>query len=134
MVGMPLSEREQRILAELEDSLSRHDPRFAERVSTETVYTHAAKICKWSVLGFVVGIIVLFFYVLNVVIGLLGIAIMFSSAVVFERNARKLGKTGWADFRRSLHANEPPQDPNAIENTVHSARDWVRSHLFRRDS
>ena len=34
---MPLSDHEQRILAELEESLSKQDPRFAERVANESV-------------------------------------------------------------------------------------------------
>ena len=35
---MPLSEHEQRILSELEESLSQQDPTFADRVANETVY------------------------------------------------------------------------------------------------
>ena len=48
---MPLSEHEQRILAELEESLVRQDPEFAERVRSETVYRHAGRYCKWAAVG-----------------------------------------------------------------------------------
>src|SRR5580658_628529 len=82
---VPLSEHEQRILAELEESLVRQDPDFAERVRTETVYRHAGRYCKWAAVGFVAGIAILIaFYPKSVAVGFLGVALMFSSAVVFE--------------------------------------------------
>jgi len=52
---MPLSEHEQRILAELEESLVRQDPEFAERVRSETVYRHAGRYLKGAAVGFVAG-------------------------------------------------------------------------------
>ena len=67
---MPLSEHEQRILAELEESLVRQDPEFAERVRSETVYRHAGRYCKWSAVGFVAGVVVLVAFYSE--IGLLG--------------------------------------------------------------
>jgi len=131
---MPLSEHEQRILAELEDSLSRHDPRFVQRVRSETVYRHAGSHCKWSAASFVAGVAVLVaFYSESVVVGLIGVAIMFASAVVFERNLRRMGKAGWHDLSRSLHDEQPSGASNGIENAVHGARDWFRNHLFHRD-
>ncbi|HEX3946907.1 MAG TPA: DUF3040 domain-containing protein [Acidimicrobiales bacterium] len=131
---MPLSEHEQRILAELEESLVRQDPQFAERVRSETVYRHAGRYCKWAAFGFVVGVAVLVaFYSESVVAGLLGVAIMFGSAVVFERNLRRMGKAGWHDLTRSLHQQEPSGANGGIENAVHGTREWFRAHLFRRD-
>ena len=85
---MPLSEHEQRILAELEESLARHDPRFVERVQSESV--RATRRCRWAVVGFLVGLAVLVaFYSESVGVGLLGVAVMFASAVVFEHNLRR---------------------------------------------
>ena len=131
---MPLSEHEQRILAELEDSLVRQDPQFAERVRSETVYRHAGRYCKWAAVGFVAGVAILVaFYSQSVPVGLLGVAIMFASAVVFERNLRRMGKAGWHDLTRSLHEEHPSGASGGIEHAVHGARDWFRSHLFRRD-
>ena len=131
---MPLSEHEQRILAELEDSLSRQDPSFAERVRSETVYRHAGRYCKWSAVGFVAGVAILVaFYSESVVLGLLGVAVMFSSAAVFERNLRRMGKAGWHDLTRSLRDERPSGSGSGIEHAVHGARDWFRSRLFRRD-
>ena len=132
---MPLSEHEQRILAELEDSLVRQDPGFAERVRSETVYRHAGRYCKWAAAGFVAGVAILVaFYSQSVAVGLVGVAIMFASAVIFERNLRRMGRAGWHDFTRSLHDDHPSGAGGSIEHAVHGARDWFRSHLFRRDS
>jgi hypothetical protein len=131
---VPLSEHEQRILAELEDSLVRQDPEFAERVRSETVYRHAGRYCKWAAVGFVAGVAILVaFYSQSVAVGLVGVAIMFASAVIFERNLRRMGKAGWHDFTRSLHEERPSGAGGGIEHAVHGARDWFRSHLFRRD-
>lgn len=134
MVPVPLSEHEQRILAELEESLVRQDPRFAERVRSETVYRHAGRYCKWAAFTFVLGVAILIaFYSESLVAGLLGVAIMFVSAVVFERNLRRMGKAGWHDLTRSLHDEGPSGAEGGIEHAVHGAREWFRSHVLRRD-
>ena len=57
---MPLSEHEQRILHELEQSLYQEDPGFAERVRSETVYRHAGRYCIWSALVFVAALVFMF--------------------------------------------------------------------------
>jgi len=68
---VPLSDHEQRILAELEESLVRQDPEFAERVRSETVYRHAGRYCKWAAVTFVLGVVVLVaFYSQSVIAGL----------------------------------------------------------------
>ncbi len=131
---MPLSEHEQRILAELEESLSKQDPNFAHRVANESVYRHAGRQCKWAAAFFVVGLIVLVaLYPVSVLYGLLGVAIMFVSAVVFERNLRRMGKAGWHDVTRSLHEEERSGASGGIESAVHEARDWIRSRFHRRE-
>ena len=58
---LPLSEHEQRILHELEQSLYQEDPDFAERVRSETVYRHAGRYCIWSALVFVAALVFMFF-------------------------------------------------------------------------
>ena len=98
---MPLSDHEQRILAELEESLVRQDPEFAERVRSETVYRHAGRYCKWAAVTFVLGVVILVaFYSKSVIAGFLGVVIMFASAVWFERNLRRMGRAGWHDLKR----------------------------------
>jgi len=128
---VPLSEHEQRILAQLEESLVREDPQFAARVRTKTVYRHAGRQCKWAALGFCAGLAVLVaFYSQSVALGLLGVALMFVSAVVFERNLRRLGKASWHDLTRSRRTGD---EPAGIEHALHGTREWLRSHFFRRD-
>jgi hypothetical protein len=132
--AVPLSDHEQRILAELEESLVRQDPQFAERVRSETVYRHAGRYCKWAALGFFTGVAILvIFYPHSVAVGFLGVALMFACAVVFERNLRRMGKAGWHDLTRSLHQDRPENsDQPGIEGAVDNARTWLRTR-FRRD-
>ncbi len=131
---MPLSEHEQRVLAELEESLAKQDPTFAERVRNETVYRHAGRQCKWAAVVFVLGTVELIaFYSTSIFLGLLGVAVMFASAVFFERNLRRMGRASWHDITRSLHEEERSGAAGGIESAVHDARDWFRSRLHRRD-
>jgi hypothetical protein len=131
---VPLSDHEQRILAELEESLVRQDPQFAERVRSETVYRHAGRYCKWAALGFVLGIAILVaFYPHSVAVGFLGVALMFVCAVVFERNLRRMGKAGWHDLTRTLQRNRGQgSESTGLEGAMDNARSWLRTR-FRRD-
>ncbi len=102
---MPLSEDEQRILHEMEQTLYEHDPAFADRVRSKTVYRHAGRYCKWAALGFVGGLVLLVLsFSTSLVAGFMGFLVMLGSAVVFERNFRRVGRAGWADLTRSARA------------------------------
>ena len=108
---MPLSDHEQRILAELEESLVRQDPEFAERVRSETVYRHAGRYCKWAAVTFVLGMVILVaFYSKSVLAGFVGVVIMFASAVWFERNLRRMGRAGWHDLTRPRTGSRNPRE------------------------
>jgi hypothetical protein len=133
---VPLSDHEQRILAELEESLVKQDPEFAERVRSETVYRHAGRYCKWAAVTFVLGVVILVaFYSKSVVAGFVGVVIMFASAVWFERNLRRMGKAGWHDLTRPKDGDAGAGDggSSAIEGAVSGARDWFRSRFHRRE-
>ena len=124
---MPLSDHEQHILHELEESLYREDPEFAERVRSETVYRHAGRYCIWSALVFVVALVFMFLtFSTSVVLGFLGVVIMFLSAVVFANNARRMGKAGIDDISRSLHSRN-------LGSTARDPRDWIRGRFHRDD-
>ena len=116
---MPLSEHEQKVLAELEESLSKQDPRFAKNVRETNVYSHGGR----RVAGFIAGLLILvLFFSQSTLLGLVGVALMFVSAVVIERNARLLGRASWQDITRSpqgddAHANYGPR--------TSSLRDWL---------
>lgn len=122
---MPLSEHEQRILHELEQSLYQEDPDFAERVRSETVYRHAGRHCVWSALVFVAALVFMFFtFASNIYLGFTGVIVMFLSGVVFANNARRMGKAGIDDISRSIQSH--------ATSTSHDPRQWIRSR-FQRD-
>jgi hypothetical protein len=134
---MPLSDHEQRILAELEESLVRQDPEFAERVRSETVYKHAGRHCKWAAFTFVVGFVILIaLYSRSVAAGFVGVLIMFASVVWFERNLRRMGKAGWHDLTRSRDGEKSrvAEASSGFEGAVSDARDWFRARFHRRDN
>jgi len=107
---MPLSEHEQRILQEIERSFYEHDPAFAQRVRSETVYRHAGRACKWSVLAFLAGFVFLVFtFTTSVVLGLLGFLVMLGAALVFERNLRRMGRAGLAEINASVREEGLPE-------------------------
>ena len=54
---MPLSEHEQRILAEIERRLLEEDPKFAHQVGS-SFQLHLARRLKLAVAGFVLGLII----------------------------------------------------------------------------
>jgi Protein of unknown function (DUF3040) len=120
---MPLSEHEQKILAELEESLSKQDPRFAKSVQSKNVYAHSGRRVRWGIAGFIAGLLILVLCFSNsVLLGLLGVAIMFVSAVVVERNARRLGRASWQDITRGSHGDDAV---SGLEPRVSALRDWL---------
>ncbi|MDQ6797477.1 MAG: DUF3040 domain-containing protein [Actinomycetota bacterium] len=93
---MPLSEEEQRILHEIEQQFYESDPAFAREVGKTTLYRHAGRNLKWATLGFVCGFVLLLVsFASSLLLGFAGFLVMLGSAVVFERNLRKMGRAGW---------------------------------------
>ena len=114
---MPLSEHEQRILAELEQSLTKDDPRFVRNVRETNVYSHSGRRVRWGVAGFIVGLaVLLIFFSSNIWLGLVGVAVMFASLIVIEQNARRLGRASWNDLTTSWRRSSEERG---------SLRDWV---------
>lgn len=106
---MPLSEDEQRILHEIERSFYENDPDFARGVrESPTVYRHAGRNMKWAALGFVAGLVVLVVFLSSLVLALIGFAAMLGSALIFERNLRKLGRAGLAQISESVRSRGFP--------------------------
>jgi len=123
---MPLSEHEQRILAQLEESLSKEDPRFVKNVRETNVYSHGGRRVRWGVAGFVAGLLILILcFSQSVLLGLVGVAMMFVSAVVVERNARLLGRASWQDITRPRQGDDA-QATYGPRTT--SLRDWLSRH------
>jgi hypothetical protein len=86
---MPLSEHEQRILAEIERRLLEEDPKFAHQVGS-SFRAHLARRLKLAVAGFIIGLVVLVAgFVQNVAVGVAGFVIMLVSVFVFVRTMRR---------------------------------------------
>ncbi|MFA5885623.1 MAG: DUF3040 domain-containing protein [Acidimicrobiia bacterium] len=100
---MPLSEDEQRILREIEANLSVTDPKLVQQVSDTTLYRHSARLIKWSVLGFVAGLVLLVATFTSVLaLGVLGFLIMLFCLLVIERNVRKIGRAGFESLTTNV--------------------------------
>ena len=90
---MPLSEDEQRILQEIERNFYDSDPAFAREVSTATLTRHATRNLRWSIVGFVAGLVLLIaMFTESVFLGFVGFALMVGSGFTFYVNAAKLGR------------------------------------------
>ena len=99
---MPLSKDEGRILSEIEDELTASDPSLAREVGSTTVYSHALRNIKWAVALFLVGVVVLIAALsTHFVFSFVGFLIMLAAALLIERNARRLGRTGWEQMTNS---------------------------------
>ena len=87
---MPLSEHEQRILAEIERRLLEEDPKFAHQVGS-SFRAHLGRRLKLAVAGFLVGLVVVisstFFE--NVAIGVAGFVLMLACVFLFVRTMRR---------------------------------------------
>jgi len=105
---MPLSEDEQRILAEIEKSLHETDPQLAREVGETTVYRHALGSLKWSALGLVAGVAVMVATLqMHYLLAFCGFLIMLTSALGLERNLRLMGRAGVDQFARAFRAANP---------------------------
>ncbi len=89
---MPLSEHEQRVLDELEQTLHREDPAFVERVQSGIASLHTRFHLALSVFGFVVGLILLlaFCVTTKVIVGVAAFVVMFVSLQVVWTHASRM--------------------------------------------
>jgi hypothetical protein len=86
---MPLSDHEQRILAEIERRLLEEDPKFAHQVGS-SFRAHLARRLKLAVVGFVLGLVILVVGFVNyVAVGVAGFVIMLASVFLFVRTMRR---------------------------------------------
>jgi hypothetical protein len=101
---MPLSEHEQRILAEIERRLLEEDPKFAHQVGA-SFRAHLGRRMKLAVAGFVLGLIVVisstFFE--NVAVGVAGFVLMLACVFLFVRTMRRR-----ATVERPVSGAPPP--------------------------
>lgn len=106
---MPLSENEQNILAEIERHLEESDPGLARDVGKRSIYRHAFSSLKWSVLGFIVGLVAMVALLrVHYLVAFAGFLVMLVSALGFERNLRMMGRAGIAQMTSAFRAANPP--------------------------
>lgn len=98
---MPLSDREQQILSDIEARLREDDPKLAKAVGTTTVSSRARWRVKLSVMGFVLGFVLLLAYIptQSLLLGVVAFAIMLGSVVIGGDQLKRLG----SDQHRDLH-------------------------------
>lgn len=89
---MPLSDREQQILSDIEARLREEDPKFARAVATTSVSAHLRRRIKLAAAGLVAGFIVMLLLILHIAFGIAGFALMLFSAVYGANMLKKLGE------------------------------------------
>ena len=89
---MPLNDHEQRILDEIERQLAEDDPSFADQVGRTDLYTHLTRRIRLAAGAFLVGLVMLFLFVISVWFAVGGFLVMLLSAVLIYRYLGMLGR------------------------------------------
>ena len=91
---MPLSEEEQRILHEMEQTLYEHDRAFVDRVRAEGPHSYASRSLRWSILSLIGGFALLILsFRSSMLLGTAGFLVMLFSSFLVERSARQVRGT-----------------------------------------
>jgi Protein of unknown function (DUF3040) len=105
---MPLSEDEQRILKQIEEQFYEHDPKFAQQVSSTSLYRHGLGRVRLAALGLVVGMVFLVATLqVHYLVAFIGFLAMLGCAFVIERNLRTIGKAGLQDLAGVVRERRP---------------------------
>lgn len=124
---MPLSEDEERILKDIEREFYENDPAFAREVGETTLYRHAWRNIKLSLVGFVAGLAALVFALsVSYLLAFGGFLIMLACALVIERNARKMGRAGLESVTKTIKAG------NGLREVLGTSSERMRER-FKRD-
>lgn len=101
---MPLSDKEKRILSELEEQLQT-DTKFANAVSSSGLYSYAIRKVRWATLGVLVSLV---FTVLTLqihfLVAFLGFLGMLACVMVIEHQLRAMSKAGMKDVADTLRS------------------------------
>jgi hypothetical protein len=98
---VPLSEDEQRILQEMEQTLREHDRDFVARVDHHAHRLDAAKSARWSILGAIAGFVLLLTtFRFSVVFGTVGFLVMLASSLLFAQHLRQAASAPQRSSRR----------------------------------
>lgn len=88
---MSLSDRERRILSDIEARLHEEDPKLVRTVRSTTVSSQARRQVKLAVAGFIVGFLLLFLTAVHITWGIAGFALMFVSTVHGANMLKRIG-------------------------------------------
>ncbi len=124
---MPLSEDEERILKDIEREFYENDPAFAREVSETTLYRHAWRNIKLSLVGFVVGLAALVLALPVWYLAFGGFLVMLACALVIERNARKMGRAGLESVTKTIKAG------NGLREVLGSSSEKMRERFKRNE-
>lgn len=124
---MPLSEDEERILKDIEREFYESDPEFAREVGETTLYRHSWRNIKLALVAFVAGLVMLVLALsVSFLLAFGGFLVMLGSALIIERNARKMGRAGLESVTTSL------RNKNGLREVLGSSSERMRER-FRRD-
>jgi len=124
---LPLSEDEERILKDIEREFYESDPAFAREVRETTLYRHAWRNIKLSLVGFVAGLVLLVVALASsYLLAFGGFLVMLGCALVIERNARKMGRAGLDAMTKGMKAG------NGLRDYLGTSSERMRER-FRRD-
>ena len=98
---MPLSDRERKILSEIESQLESEDPRFAQAVRTVPPPREKVRL-RYALIGFVLGFLMLLGIVAHIAWGFAGFALMLISAVTAGNQLKALGQDRSLDLGGQL--------------------------------
>jgi hypothetical protein len=101
---MPLSDREKQILSQIEAHFREEDPKFARTVSTVTVTSEARRRIRVSVLGFVIGFVLLLSvpWISEIWPGLAGFGVMLAAVMYGGNQIKRLGADESGDLSVQL--------------------------------
>lgn len=102
VVGMALSDDEQRILRQIEQELQ-NDSKFAQAVSPSGLYIHSVRTVRWAVVGLVACLAILVGALqVHFLAAFAVFLVMLALVAVIERNARAMGKAGIQDVAGAI--------------------------------
>lgn len=98
---MPLDEREQRILEEIEAQFYQEDPHFAQTVRDTSLRSITAKRARFAVVGLVVGLVLMLaFFTRSQYVALGGFGLMVASGAWIVAAVRGRGGSGGGPMTR----------------------------------
>jgi len=92
---MPLDDREQKILAEIEAHFYTEDPEFAREVQSTSLFRHLGRFVRWAGLGMFAGVLLMVLtFERSTLVAALGFLLLVACGWVMFSNLKKMGRAG----------------------------------------